>query len=125
MVCLVPNNNINVFERTDKEWKIIKDYISYLNKMIDIPILSIDDLIDMDLFFGFSLSSNKTNLISLIIDKSIHNGILENYKKLWNENNFSLSSFPIHNIFQFNEFSRDCGGFQILHSKKENNQPIF
>lgn len=113
MVCLVPNNNINVFERTDKEWKIIKDYISYLNKMIDIPILSINDLIDMDLFFGFSLSSNKTNLISLIIDKSIHNGILENYKKLWNENNFSLSSFPVRDIFKFYEFSRDCGGFQI------------
>lgn len=114
MVCLVPNNNINVFERTDKEWKIIKDFIAYLNKKIDIPILSNNDLIDIDLFSGFSLSSNKTNLISLIIDKSIDNGILENYKKLWNENNFSLSSFPIHNIFQFNEFSRDCGGFHIL-----------
>ena len=114
MVCLIPNNNINVFERTDKEWKIITDFISYLNKKIKIPILSNDDLIDMNLFSGFSLSSNKTNIISLMIDKSIDNGILEDYIKLWNENNFSSSSFPVHNIFQFYEFSKDCGGFYIL-----------
>lgn len=113
MVCLIPNNNINVFERTDKEWKIIKEYVSYLNKLIDIPILSDDDLIDMDIFSGFSLSSKKTNIISLMVDKSIDNGILEDYTKFWNESNFSLSSFPVRDIFKFFEFSRDCGGFQI------------
>jgi len=113
MVCLIPNNNINVFERTDKEWKIIKEYVSYLNKVIDIPILSDDDLINMDIFSGFSLSSKKTNIISLMVDKSIDNGILEDYTKFWNENNFSLSSFPVRDIFQFYKFSRDCGGFQI------------
>lgn len=114
MVCLIPNNNINVFERTDKEWKIIKEYVSYLNKIIDIPIFSESDLIDMDTFSGFSLSSKKTNIISLMVDKSIDNGILEDYTKFWNENNFSLSSFPVRDIFQFYEFSRDCGGFQII-----------
>ena len=114
MVCLIPNNNINVFERTDKEWKIIKEYVSYLNKVIDIPILSDDDLINMDIFSGFSLSSKKTNIISLMVDKSIDNGILEDYIKFWNENNFSLSSFPVRDIFKFYEFSRDCGGFQIV-----------
>ena len=114
MVCLIPNNNIKVFERTDKEWKIIKEYVSYLNKVIDIPILSDDDLINMDIFSGFSLSSKKTNIISLMVDKSIDNGILEDYIKFWNENNFSLSSFPVRDIFKFYEFSRDCGGFQIV-----------
>jgi hypothetical protein len=114
MVCLIPNNNINVFETTDKEWKIIKDFISYLNKIIlDIPILTDNDLIDMDYFSGFLLSSKKTNVISLMVDNSIDNGILEDYKKLWKENNFSFSSFPVRDIFKFYEFSRDCGGFQI------------
>lgn len=111
MIQLVPNVSNNNFERTDNEWKVIKDFLEYLNNEEEEPLLSHDDFIDMDIYDCFLLSSRKTRYLSDLIIESLTNKKLEEYVKIFDQNYDYLYSFPTHDIFKFYRFSKDSEGF--------------
>lgn len=111
MIQLVPTFFTNNFERTDKEWKVLKDFLEYLNNQEEEPLLSSADFIDMDIFDCFSLSSKKATYLSDLIVESLYNGKLDEYIQLFDQNYDYLYSFPTHDIFEFCKFSRDSNGF--------------
>lgn len=93
MIQFYPYNNTNVFEISDQEWIIIRDFLKYLNKMETVPILSEENLMDMECFDGYALSSYKVNSISEMICKSIQNKTFENYR--YKYNNYDDLRFPV------------------------------
>lgn len=111
MIQLVPTVSNNSFKRTENEWKVIKDFLEYLNHQEEEPLLTRNDFIDMDIFDCFSLSSKRTTYLSDLIVESSYNGKLEEYIKIFDQNYNYSYSFPIHDIFEFYHFSRDSDGF--------------
>jgi hypothetical protein len=111
MIQLVPTVSTNNFERTENEWKVIKDFLEYLNNQDEEPLLFDDDFIDMDIFDCFSLSSKKATYLSDLILESFYNGELEEYIKIFDQNYDYLYSFPTHDMLEFQKFSRYSDGF--------------
>lgn len=111
MIQLVPTVSTNSFKRTENEWKIIKDFLKYLNSQEEEPLLTHDNFIDMDIFDCFSFSSKKAIYMSELIVKSLDNGRLQEYIEIFNKNCDYLYSFPIHELFKFCNFSRYSNGF--------------
>jgi hypothetical protein len=115
MIQFYPNINTDVFEISDQEWIIIRDFLKYLNKMEIVPIISEENLMDMECFDGYALSSYKVNSISDMICKSIQNKTFENYR--YKYNNYDDLRFPVlfpeDVILKFLDFLRMSNGFYI------------
>lgn len=106
MIYFVSNYDKN-FELTNINWNIIKNLIFHLDEQEDAPLLNYDHWVDMDLFDGFCLSSRTTSYLSEIIDKSLCNGKLEEFK---NKFDILFSTCP---IFEFSDFLNSSDGLII------------
>ena len=59
MITLHPNNNIKEYIIPDHEWTIIKDYLKYLNKMEIIPVLTDNNIKDLEILINIHLVQKK------------------------------------------------------------------
>ena len=84
MIALHPNNNLKDFIIADSEWTIIIDYLKYLNKMEIIPVLTDDNVKDLETFNGYSFSSKKVKELTDMIYSSIMNKKIEEYRYIYN-----------------------------------------
>lgn len=105
MIHFVSNHHEETFTLGDKQWEPIKNFIFFLDDHEDIPILCKDTRIDIDLHDGFCLSSRTTKYISDMIENSIGNGRMEDFRK-----EFQVSSLTP--IFDFSDFLRYSEGLQ-------------
>lgn len=115
MIRLVPNNNYDSLDINSEEWNMIWEYVQYLNKKLIIPVLNEKDFIEVGLYQDYSFSSKKTREICDLLESSINDGTLSQYKKEYDSkldlNNYTL--FPIDKVIDFIDFCDCSRGFYV------------
>lgn len=115
MITLHPNNNIKEYIIPDHEWTIIKDYLKYLNKMEIIPVLTDNNIKDLEIFDKYSFSSKKVKELTDMIYSSLANKRIEEYRYIYN--NYEDLRFPVtfpeDTIYNFFDFLVISNGFYI------------
>ena len=115
MIRLIPNNNCDNFDINSEEWNMIWEYVQYLNKKLIIPILNEKDFIEVGLYQDYSFSSKKTREIYELLESSINDGTLSEYKKEY-DSKLDLSNyilFRYDKVIDFIDFCFYSGGFHV------------
>lgn len=115
MIRLIPNNNCGNFDMDSQEWNMIWEYVQYVNQKLLIPLLNEKDFIEVGLYQDYCFSSKKTNEMYELLENSINDGILSEYKKEYDSkldlNNYIL--FRSDKVIDFIDFCASSGGFYI------------
>lgn len=115
MIRFIPTKNNDNFDMNSEDWDIIWEYIQYLNKKLIVPVLQEENFIEAGLYQDYSFSSKKTNEIYELLEGSIQDGTLSEYKKKY-DNDLDVDNyvlFPSHKLIDFVDFCENSGGFQV------------
>ena len=115
MIRLIPNNNGDNFDINSEEWNMIWEYVQYLNKQLIIPVLNEKDFIEVGLYQDYCFSSKKTKEIYELLEGSINDGTLSQYKKEY-DSKLDLSNYTLFRndkVVDFIDFCDYSGGFHV------------
>lgn len=96
MIYFASNKHEKTFPLEDNVWENVKNFIFFFDDKENCPVFNENDWLDMDLYDGYLLSSNRTKYISYLIEKSLSNveecriefGSLPSYKLLLDFSDF-------------------------------------
>lgn len=112
MIHFVSNNHNETFTLKQHVWETVKNFIFFFDKRESCPVFNECDWLDMDLYDGYLLSSDRTRYISYLIEKSLSD--LEECRKEFG----LLPSCKL--CYDFSDFLKYSNGVQIrLDSRNE------
>lgn len=112
MIYFVSNNHNETFYLKESVWEIIKNFIFFFDDRESCPVFHEYVWLDIDLYDGYLLSSNRTKYMSYLIEKS-----LSNPEECTKE--FGHLPFYKH-FFDFSNFLKYSNGIQVRLLSPEN-----